>query len=422
MSTNNSTVSTNTINIYFLAAPEDEQQCKAVKKYLGPVIRNSKRPIEIHSDFEIPPGQDVKEYKQKLFEADIVLAFISSDFINDDDTYLRTQRVIERYNRNETVMLPILVRNCMWKSTPFVNLPLLPKNIQPLNNKQFWNSEDDALTAVVTDIYESIENFSYENNGEVDIAEAKVSELLTETQIDRTPPEIETVEPIIKSETPIVEATEETITPVLETTEQITEKEALVVDEIEEHEKAPEIIETKKTEPPKIKKKPTNINNVAMDVDWRKSYYKNVLLKRAVAFVLDIIITFLPAYLFSLILFFILDLIITNPDINAEMSDDKFLLSIIFVFISYFIICAVFESSKYKGTFGKIITKLEITDRDGQRVSFIKAFFRNIFRMITAISYIVIIPFIIQIFTFVKTKKFFHDQLSYTVVGEKMKR
>ena len=70
-------------------------------------------------------------------------------------------------------MLPILVRNCLWKSTPFVNLPLLPRNFQPLNNKQFWNSEDDALTAVVSDIYDSISAFSnaenYQAPGDVEI-------------------------------------------------------------------------------------------------------------------------------------------------------------------------------------------------------------------------------------------------------------
>ena len=390
MATNQSEISTETINIYFLAAPEDEQQCIAVKKYLGPVIRNSKRAIEIESDFEIPPGQDVKQYKEKLYNADIVLAFISSDFINDDETYLRTQKVIERYNRNETVMLPILVRNCMWKSTPFVNLPLLPKNIQPLNNKQFWNSEDDALTAVVTDIYEAIENFSYENEEEFVLAEEKVSELLAETHIEQTPPLNETAEPETDKEAPIVE-------------------------------KIKEKVEPKKVEQQPLKVKPKNINNVAMDVDWRKSYYKDVLWKRAVAFVLDVIITFIPAYLFAMTLFFTLDAIINSSAIDEELSDNKILFGILFTLMFYFIICAFFESSKHRGTFGKRIMKLEITDRNGHRVSFFKAFFRNILRVLTAISYIFIIPLIIQIFTFIKTKKFFHDQLSYTVVGEKMK-
>lgn len=390
MATNQPEVSADTINIYFLAAPEDEHQCIAVKKYLGPIIRNSKRPIAIESDFEIPPGQDVKQYKLKLYEADIVLAFISSDFINDDETYQRTQKVIERYNRNETVMLPILVRNCMWKSTPFVNLPLLPKNIQPLNNKQFWNSEDDALTAVVTDIYESIENFSYENAAEAEREDEKVAELLTESHIERTPPKNETVEPITDKEAPIVEKIQEAALPILE-------KQSL-------------------------KAKPKNINNVSMNVDWRKSYYKNVLWKRGVAFILDIIITAAPLLFIAMILWGTVSVILYPHSDPEYVSDMETFFLMLFTYFFYFIICAIFESSKYRGTFGKQIMKLEITDRDGNRVTFFKAFFRNIFRMVTAISYIAIIPLIIQVFTFVKTKKFFHDQLSYTVVGEKMKR
>ncbi|MDC7999722.1 RDD family protein [Aequorivita todarodis] len=388
MATNQSEVSTDTINIYFLAAPEDEQQCIAVKKYLGPVIRNSKRPIEIESDFEIPPGQDVKQYKEKLYQADIVLAFISADFINDDETYLRTQKVIERYNRNETVMLPILVRNCMWKSTPFVNLPFLPKNIQPLNNKQFWNSEDDALTAVVTDIYEAIQNFSYEDKEESDLAEEKVSELLTETHIERTPPEPETNGTASDNEAPHVEKTKEKV-------------------------------ETKNVAQHPPKAKPKNIQNVAMDVDWRKSYFKDVLWKRAVAFILDNIITAIPSILIAVVLWSLVSVLITDAE---DVSDTEFTFITLFSFFFYFIICAIFESSKYRGTFGKQIMKLEITDRNGHRVSFLKAFVRNIFRMLTAISYLLVIPFILQIFTFLKTKKFFHDQISYTVVGEKMKR
>ena len=221
------------INIYFLAAPEDEQQCIAIKKHLTPAIRRSKRPIEIESDFEIPPGQDVNEYKKKLFEAEIVLAFISSDFINDDDTYMRTQKVIERYNRNETVMIPILVRNCMWKSTPFVNLPLLPKNFQPLNNKQFWNSEDDAITAVVTDIYEAIEDFSYDEGPEKTKQPTKA----------KAPTEKETVEQpqILKAPTAGAELDEEPV-------QEVDQKQS----------------------------KTKNINNVAMNVDWRKNYYKQI--------------------------------------------------------------------------------------------------------------------------------------------------
>ncbi|MFM9944657.1 MAG: RDD family protein [Bacteroidia bacterium] len=151
------------IIVYFLAAPEDESVCKAIDKHLSAVRFNSALPIEIYGDFKIPAGDDKEIYKKKLFEADIVLAFISVDFINNNECYERNQKVIVKYNKQETILLPILVRNCMWKATPFANLPLLPKNLQPLNNKQFWNSEDDALTAVVSDIYNSINDFTDKN-------------------------------------------------------------------------------------------------------------------------------------------------------------------------------------------------------------------------------------------------------------------
>jgi len=142
--------------VYFLAAPEDKDDCNQVDEFLSPIIRNSKIPIVVCSDYNIPPGEDVEKYKGKLYEADIVLAFGSKDFISNDDTYQRTQKVIERYNKNETVLLAILVHNFFWKLPPFGLLPILPKNQQPIKNAKFWNSEDDAFTAVVEEIYKTI--------------------------------------------------------------------------------------------------------------------------------------------------------------------------------------------------------------------------------------------------------------------------
>ena len=143
--------------VYFLAAPEDQDDCNQVDEFLSPIIRNSKIPIIICSDYNVPPGEDVEKHKEKLYEADIVLAFGSKDFISNDDTYERTKKVIERYNNNETVLLAILVHNFFWKLPPFGLLPILPKNQQPIKNAKFWNSEDDAFTAVVEEIYKTIE-------------------------------------------------------------------------------------------------------------------------------------------------------------------------------------------------------------------------------------------------------------------------
>lgn len=365
------------INVYFLAAPEDQQECAAIKKYLYPVIRNSRIPIEIKSDFEIPAGEEKEKYKQKLFEADIVIAFISADFIDDEETYQRTKKVISRYNNNETIMLPILVRNCMWKSTPFVNLPLLPKNFQPLNNKQFWNSEDDAMTSVVTDIYEAINAFT-------EYAEKKIP---TGVEKKDAPQQ----RSFIENDHLPAEPAKENLRP--------------------EPERAGHV-------PPR---NPETVSEsgpaVALEENWRKQYYQNTLWKRAAAFFLDNLLTMTPV---MFIAFVIASVAIVGE--GEEVSDEKVYFILWFTLGCYFIACAIMESSGWRGTFGKQIMKLQITDRDGHPVTFFRALWRNIGRWIVGYSYLLVIPLIIQYFTFKKTRQLFHDQLSKTLIGEKLKR
>ncbi|MEO6290730.1 MAG: RDD family protein [Ginsengibacter sp.] len=366
------------ILVYFLAAAEDQRECAAIKKYLAPVIRSSRVPIEIDSDFEIPAGEDTEKYKQRLYEADIVIAFISADFIDDEETYQRTKKVISRYNNNETVMLPVLVRNCLWKSTPFVNLPLLPKNFQPLNNKQFWNSEDDALTAVVTDIYESINAFS-------DYAESH-SPSPTETKKASDQPGIQ-----VEMQPPVTSATA-----------------------VQPEEQTASFADIK---PPPEKPRVQLKSTVQLEENWRKKYYKDVLWKRAAAFFLDNLLTMIPV---MLIAFVIAAVAVVGPE--EDVSDEKLYFIFWFTLSVYFIVCAIMESSQWRGTFGKRIMKLQITDKDGAPVSFFRALWRNIVRWIIGYSYLLIFPLIIQYFTFKSSRQLFHDQLSKTLIGEKIKK
>ncbi len=365
------------ILVYFLAATEDQQECAAIKKYLAPVLRNSKIPIEINSDFEIPAGEETEKFKERLYEADIVIAFISADFIDDEETYQRTKKVIARYNNNETIMLPILVRNCLWKSTPFVNLPLLPKNFQPLNNRQFWNSEDDALTAVVTDIYESINAFS--EYAEVHSPSSGADKTLEQQGT-----------PTGNGTSPSAAAT--SVSP---------GEQANRIADI----KAP-------VDRPQIQLK----SNAPLQENWRGQYYKDVLGKRALAFILDNFLTMLPvmaiAFIIASVLFY-----------REGISDEELgSFVILFTLGFYFIACAAMESSKWRGTFGKQIMKLQITDREGRPISFFRALWRNIVRWIIGYSYLLIFPLIIQYFTFKQSRRLFHDQLSNTIIGEKLKR
>ncbi len=384
----------NKIIVYFLAAPEEEDECQSIRKYLVPAIRNSKIPVEIYSDFEIPAGEDKAKYKQKLFEADIVLALISSDYISDDETYERTQKVMERYNNNKTILVPILVRNCMWKHTPFEKLSLLPKNLQPINNKQFWNSQDDALMAVVEDIYEAINDFSVE---EVKQAEATI--LLESAAEEIAEPASNTI-----SHREIIIQPEQLINGA-EIEENV---EILTQDFIP-------LVEPKKIKTDSQPKPQKTV--IPIESDWREQHYKRVNWKRFWAFLIDQVITGTPAFFVG----FVLAALIFPIENEEAMTDFELLRDILVTIGFYLIVCALMESSKWRGTFGKMIMRIQITEKDGSRISFIRAFWRNLTKLIVGYSFILIIPFYLQWKSFLKTKKLFHDQLSNTVIGERLK-
>lgn len=388
----------NIIDVYLLAAPAEEDECIAIQKHLKPIIRNSSIPIQLCSDFDNLGGSVIAEQKERLLKADVVLALISVDFIDDEETYERTQKVIERSNRNETILIPILVRNCMWKSTPFVNLPLLPKNFQPLNNTQFWNSQDDAFMAVVEDIYAAIKEFSY-------VAPEPTARNASTANI-QTPEDL--MATVAQTETIVDETNEGKSSP----TNGASEAKLKVV-ELDEG------IEQDKAEMPDIAVKSnrnSRLNNrapaVAVDVDWRKGYYKKVMWKRAFAFVLDAML-FPVFWGISLFIVLLIDLTI---DATTEESDD--IGPIIISLCLYLIFCAALESSKLRGSIGKRLMRIQITNRAGNPISFFRALWRNVLKSIFAFLYIVLFPF--QIWRFNKTKRLFHDELSNTVIGERL--
>ncbi len=330
------------ITVYFLSAPEDENTCKAIDKHLSTIRFNAPLPIEINGDYKIPPGEDVVKYRQKLFEADIVLAFISVDFLNSDECYERIKKVIANHNNHKTVLLPILARNCMWKATPFANLPLLPKNQQPLNNKQFWNSEDDALTEVVKDIYKSINDFTKEATPEKPIQHA--------------------------------------------------------------------------------------VTMPKLEIDWRQNYLWKVFWKRVAASLLDGIIIGIPLYIILVVM--VIGSVSGGMDEYGNISDESagaVLFSFLIIVAAQILIYAFMESSKWRGTPGKLIMKLQITDNAGHPISFGKSVVRNIIKLLISAfagvgnGILLIIYIVAQIISYARTKKFFHDQLSNTVIGERLK-
>ena len=379
--------------VYLLSHSEDEEVSEAISKHLRPIIRDFPAKIELNSDFNIRTGAEIEQHKKQLFEADIVLALISSDFIDDNKLDVRTQPVFDRHYKKQTVMIPVLVRNCMWKKTAYAELQVLPRNYQPLNNKQFWNSRDDALVAVVDDIYDSLNQL---------VQSGGVQPSSTDAAKPRPDPAFtsETAE----NRTALLPSTPQ------ETAQSTTEQRLLPTEE-----KAFDISG--------ISKAPGGAPEIGspISVDWRKKHYRFVILKRGITLLLDYVINL------GIVLILTILVLAAGTFFFSVKDEEGEVLTLLFGFalllsslVTHLIICPMMESSRWCGTFGKIIMRIQITDRDGNRITFRRAFLRNVKR--TVVSWILPFCFIRQIVRFRKTKKLFHDEWSGTVIGERLAR
>ena len=160
---------------------------------------------------------------------------------------------------------------------------------------------------------------------------------------------------------------------------------------------------------------------VPLDLNWRRTYYRSSFKKRIVAYLIDIFITSVPAtfiaFLFSL---FILPMIFGVKNVQQIDATELGFAFIIWLGVFLLFTVSLMESSRWKGTFGKRIMKIEITDSYGNPISFGKALIRNVLKFLTTLSYGLVLPSIIQLFMFIRTKQLFHDKFSDTIVGERL--
>jgi TIR domain len=87
-----------------------------------------------------------REIGAQLDSADIVLLLVSSDFMYSDYCYsVEMQRALERHQRREAYVIPILLRPVDWDETPISQLQMLPSDRKPITQ---WSDRDEAFLEV----------------------------------------------------------------------------------------------------------------------------------------------------------------------------------------------------------------------------------------------------------------------------------
>ena len=139
------------IEIFFSYAHEDEDLMNFVRTQLIVEERNG-RIIKWH-DRKISPGSNWQdEIDERLKQAQIILLFLSPHFIESEYCYeIEGIAALEKHRNKTAIVVPIILRPCMWEKTPFGKLLALPSDGKPLSA---W----EDLYAVSLDVAKNVIN------------------------------------------------------------------------------------------------------------------------------------------------------------------------------------------------------------------------------------------------------------------------
>lgn len=141
------------INVFISYSHKDDDLREEFVTHLANLKRQGK--ITAWHDRAIEAGEEWEtQIKEQLETARIILLLISPPFMASDYCYdIEMQQAIKRHNEGTARIIPIILRPCDWKDSPFSKLQVLPKDAKPVTQ---WNDRDTAFLNVVEGIRKAV--------------------------------------------------------------------------------------------------------------------------------------------------------------------------------------------------------------------------------------------------------------------------
>lgn len=153
------------IKIFYSYASEDELLRKELEKQLS-ILRRQGFVVEWHEGNITAGIEKQKEADLYLNTAHIILLLVSPDFMATDNCYSFMQRALQRHQRKEARVVPVLLRPSDWKVSPLAELQVLPANEISITR---WNDRDEAFLNVAQGIRRVIQEMLEDHLQEVQV-------------------------------------------------------------------------------------------------------------------------------------------------------------------------------------------------------------------------------------------------------------
>jgi hypothetical protein len=136
---------TTALDLFISYSHADEDLKNKLVKHLEPLKRLNL--IAEWHDRQIKAGEDWgKTISDRLEKAKIILLLVSIDFINSKYCYdIELEKALELHYQKKALVIPIVLRFCMWQHTSFAKIQALPKDAKAICS---WPDQDEAMTSV----------------------------------------------------------------------------------------------------------------------------------------------------------------------------------------------------------------------------------------------------------------------------------
>lgn len=153
------------VEIFCCYAREDQLFLQQLKTHLMPL--QWQRLITLWADTDINAGWEwEKEIEKHLETAHMILLLISPDFMASEYCYSKEmKRAVERHERGEARVIPVILRPCLWQQAPFGKLQALPRDTMPVTSVK-WHNLDDAFFNVAEGIHKAVEELTSKHSAE----------------------------------------------------------------------------------------------------------------------------------------------------------------------------------------------------------------------------------------------------------------
>ena len=153
-----SLVKSRPVQVVFSYSHKDEKLRQRLATYLKPLERRGL--LEVWHDRKLVPGERWAEViDERIWRADIVLLLITADFIESDYCIEKElAAALKRHHKGEARVIPVILRQCLWKRLPFSDLQALPKDARPVvlsvaeEDAQAWTEVAEGIERAADDL------------------------------------------------------------------------------------------------------------------------------------------------------------------------------------------------------------------------------------------------------------------------------